>query len=64
MKKLIMLLLLIVILGCSNSKNATRKADFEYRSRMRQVIYIYQTTYGLSYQDSTLIIQELHQDQN
>jgi len=64
MKKLIMLLLLIVILGCSSSKNAARKADFEYRFRMRQVIYIYQTTHGLSYQDSTLIIQELHQDQN
>jgi hypothetical protein len=64
MKKLLLLLFLLIILGCSSTKPTH---DFEYRYRMYQIIRLYQIqTFGMSYDTTShnVTIQEPHQEEN
>jgi hypothetical protein len=59
MKKLILLLFLISILGCSSNKKIIREqraTSREYRASMMQAIRIYQFSYGMSYKQDSIIL--------
>jgi len=61
MKKILLLLFILILLGCSSSKPTN---DYEYRYRMYQIIRSYQIrTYGMS-NSPNMIIQEPHQEEN
>ena len=62
MKKILFILFMVILLGCSSSKPDT---NFEYRYRMMQIIQSYQIqVYGMSYNVKDSPIVEHHQEEN